>query len=57
VEHIQEAQDEGESEKEETLIRAHHHSHTAHGKLFTQPIGGGQWRTLPAEVQNSLITR
>jgi len=49
--------DDDEREKEETLVRAHNHSHTVHDKLFTQAIGGGQWRTLPAAVQNSLITR
>ena len=48
---------ENKSQREITLVKAHNHSHAAHGKLFTQPIGGGQWRTLPAEVQNSLITR
>ena len=57
VEHNPGMKDDDEREKEETLVRAHNHSHTVHDKLFTQAIGGGQWRTLPATVQNSLITR
>jgi len=45
-------------EQEELMIReAHLHAHTEHGKLFTQPHSGGQWRTLPPDVQTALIER
>jgi hypothetical protein len=57
VEHGQEMSEDNERRQENTLIRAHKRSHEAHGKLFTQAIGGGQWRILPAAVQNNLIIR
>ena len=50
---------EGSPDEQEELmiIEAHLHAHTEHGKLFTQPHSGGQWRTLPKDVQIALIER